>query len=249
MRAIILEDESRAASYLERLLAKVAPEMVVVAKIESVRDGVKYLKDNPMPDLIFSDIQLADGLSFEIYNQVIVTCPIIFTTAYDHYAIEAFKTNGIDYLLKPIEEERLNQAIEKARYFSPGFLVEKLLSITNPISEKNYKSRFMVKVGDKIKSIPVEEILIFYSQEKATYIHTIDKRTYTIDHSLDELEPILNPGIFFRINRKYIVSIDACTNILAWTNSRLRLKFEGIADQDIIIARERVQDFKNWLDR
>ena len=249
MKVIILEDESRAASYLERLLAKVAPEMVIAANIESVRNGIKYLKDNPMPDLIISDIQLADGLSFEIYNQVNVTCPIIFTTAYDHYAIEAFKTSGIDYLLKPIEEERLKQAIEKVKHFSPGFLVEKILSITNPASEKNYKWRFMVKVGDKIKSIPMEEVLIFYSQEKATYIYTTDKRTYTIDYTLDQLEPLVNPAVFFRINRKYIVSIDACTNILAWTNSRLRLKIEGIADQDIIIARERVQDFKNWLDK
>jgi len=249
MRVIILEDESRAASYLERLMAKVAPEMAVIAKIESVRNGIKYLKENPMPDLIFSDIQLADGLSFEIYNQVTVTCPIIFTTAYDHYAIEAFKTNGIDYLLKPIEEQRLIQAIDKAKHFSPVFLVEKILSIANPTSEKNEKSRFMVKVGDKIKSIPVEEIMIFYSQEKATYIYTMDKRTYNIDYTLDQLEPLINSLTFFRINRKYIVSIDVCTNILAWSNSRLRLKFEGIADQDIIIARERVQDFKNWLDR
>jgi len=249
MKVIILEDESRAASYLERLLANVAPEMVITAKIESVRNGIKYLNDNPMPDLIISDIQLADGLSFEIYNQVTVTCPIIFTPAYDHYAIEAFKTSGIDYLLKPIEEERLKKAIEKVKHFSPGFLVEKILSITNPASEKNYKSRFMVKVGDKIKSIPVEEIMIFYSQEKATYIYTTDKRTYNIDYTLDQLEPLVNPAVFFRINRKYIVSIDACTNILAWTNSRLRLKIEGIADQDIIIARERVPDFKNWLDR
>ena len=249
MRVIILEDESRASSYLERLLAKVAPEMVIAAKIESVRNGIKYLKDNLMPDLIISDIQLADGLSFEIYNQVTVTCPIIFTTAYDHYAIEAFKTSGIDYLLKPIEEERLKQAIEKVRHFSPGYLVEKILSIANPTSEKNYKSRFMVKVGDKIKSIPAEDVLVFYSQEKATFIYSTDKRTYNIDYTLDQLEPLVNPAVFFRINRKYIVSIDTCTNILAWTNSRLRLKFEGIADQNIIIARERVQDFKNWLDK
>jgi len=249
MRVIILEDEPRAASYLERVLAKIVPEIVVSARIESVRNGVKYLKENSMPDLIFSDVQLADGLSFEIFNNVSVTCPIIFTTAYDHYAIEAFKTSGIDYLLKPIEEERLNQAIAKARHFSPGFLLERIRSITNGPREKSFKSRFMVKVADKIKSIPVEEILIFYSQEKGSYIHTNDKRTFNIDYSLDQLEPLLNPEIFFRINRKYIVSIDACTNILAWTNSRLRLKFEGIADPDIIIARERVQDFKSWLDR
>jgi DNA-binding LytR/AlgR family response regulator len=249
MKILILEDEPRAASHLERLLAKVAPNMQVISRIESVRDGIKYLRNNPPPDLIFSDIQLADGLSFEIYNQVTVLCPIIFTTAYDHYALEAFQTNGIDYLLKPIEEERLKQAIEKAEHFSPALLLEKILSIGNPVSEKAFKSRFMVKVGDKIKSIPVEEIMVFFSQEKASFIRTSDGHTYCIDYALDQLEPMLDPEIYFRINRRYLVKIDACTNILAWTNSRLRLKIDGIDDSDIIVARERVQDFKNWLDR
>jgi DNA-binding LytR/AlgR family response regulator len=249
MKVIILEDETRAANHLERLLAKVAPAMTVLAKIESVRDGVKYLQTHPEPELIFSDIQLADGLSFDIYRQVAMRCPIIFTTAYDHYAIEAFQTNGIDYLLKPIEEERLRQAIEKARHFSPGLSLEKLLSMASPISEKAYKSRFMVKVGDKIKSVPVEEILAFFSQEKASFIRTRDAHTYCIDYALDQLEPMLDPEKYFRINRKYMVSIEACTNILAWTNSRLRLKIDGIDDPDIIVARERVQEFKMWLDR
>ena len=248
MKVIILEDENRAANHLERLLSKVAPDMVVIAKLESVRDGVKYLQNNPEPDLIFSDIQLADGLSFEIFNQVPVHCPIIFTTAYDHYAIDAFRTNGIDYLLKPIEEERLKQSIEKAKHFSPGLVLEKIQSISGSPSAKPYKSRFMVKVGDKIKSIPVEEIMVFYSQ-KASFILTTDKRTYCIDYALDQLEPMLDPETYFRINRKYIVSINACTNILAWSNSRLRLKIEGTDDPDIIVARERVQEFKNWLDR
>jgi DNA-binding LytR/AlgR family response regulator len=249
MKVIILEDEARAANHLERLLAKVVPNMTVISKLESVRDSIKFLQSNEEPELIFSDIQLADGLSFEIYNQVAVRCPIIFTTAYDHYAVEAFKTNGIDYLLKPIEEERLRQAIEKAAHFSPGLLLEKILSITNIASDKTFKSRFMVKIGDKIKSIPVEEILVFYIQEKSSFIHTKDKRTYCIDYTLDQLEPMLNPESYFRINRKYIVSINACTNILVWTNSRLRLKIDGIDDSEIIVARERVQDFKNWLDR
>jgi DNA-binding LytR/AlgR family response regulator len=234
---------------MERLIQKAAPEMHIVAKIESVRDAVPFLRSNPDIALIFADIQLADGLSFEIFGQVSVKCPIIFTTAYDHYAIEAFKTNGIDYLLKPVEEERLKQAIEKTKLFSPSLALEKLLSISQSVQAKNYKSRFMVKVGDKIKSIPIEEILAFYSLEKATYIHTATNRDYCIDYSVDQLETLLDPNVCFRINRKYIVSIQACSNILAWTNSRLRLKIEGISDEDIIVARERVQDFKEWLDR
>lgn len=249
MKVIILEDEPRAANHLERLLTKVAPNMIVIAKLDSVRDGLKYLRTNPEPDLLFSDVQLADGLSFEIFNQFDVRCPIIFTTAYDHYAIDAFKTSGIDYLLKPIEEERLSKAIEKARQFSPGLILEKVIRLNNPAYGKSYKSRFMVKVGDKIKSIPVEEILAFFSQEKGTYLLTSGNRNYNIEYTLDQLEQILDPEIHFRINRKYIVSIQTCTNILAWTNSRLRLKIDGIDDPDIFVARERVQEFKNWLNR
>ncbi len=249
MNVIILEDEKRAANYLERLIQKVAPEMAVIAILESVRDAVPFLNTHSGIDLIFSDVQLADGLSFDIFSQVQVKCPIIFTTAYDHYAIEAFKTNGIDYLLKPVEEDRLKKAIEKTKMFSQSLAIEKLLAITNSAAIKTYKSRFMVKVGDKIKSIPIEEIQAFYSLEKATYIHTASNRDYCIDYSIDQLESLVDPGICFRINRKYIVSIQSCTNILAWSNSRLRLKIEGINDDDIIVARERVQDFKEWLDR
>lgn len=249
MKVIILEDESRAAHHLERLITKVAPEMKIVAKLESVRDAIKFLNSNSDISLIFSDVQLADGLSFELFKKVSVKCPIIFTTAYDHYAIEAFKTNGIDYLLKPLEEERLRKAIEKVKQFSPSIALEKILAIANTPSGKAYKSRFMVKVGDKIKSIPIEEILAFYSLEKATFIHTTSNRNYCIDYALDQLETLLDPEVCFKINRKYIVSIQACNNILAWTNSRLRLTIEGIDDQEIIVARERVQEFKNWLDR
>ena len=249
MKVIILEDEPRAANHLERLLAKVAPNMIVIAKLDSVRDGLKYLLNNPVPDLLFSDVQLADGLSFEIFNQFNVHSPIIFTTAYDHYAIDAFNTSGIDYLLKPIEEERLRKAIEKAGQFSPGLILEKMMRLNNPSYGISYKSRFMVKVGDKIKSIPVEEIMVFFSQEKGTYLLTTDKHNYNIEYTLDQIEQMLDPNIHFRINRKYIVSIQTCTNILAWTNSRLRLKIEGIDDPDIFVARERVQEFKNWLNR
>jgi two-component system, LytTR family, response regulator len=249
MKVLIIEDETRAANHLERLIKKIAPEMEVVAKLESVRDSVEYLSKGEEMELIFSDIQLADGLSFEIFTQVRIACPIIFTTAWDHYAIEAFKTNGIDYLLKPVEEERLVKAIGKARQFSPVPTLEKILAMAGSRPEKSYKSRFLVKVGEKIKTIPVEEITAFYSLEKATYLHTSSNRSYCIDFALDQLETILNPETFFRISRKYMVSLKACSNITAWSNSRLKLRIEGIEDQEIIVARERVQDFREWLDR
>lgn len=249
MRILIIEDEVRAANHLERLLKKIVPDMEVVARLESVRDSVEFLGRVRDLDLIFSDIQLADGLCFEIYARVKVTCPIIFTTAWDQYAIQAFNTNGIDYLLKPVEEDRLIRAIEKARQFSPMPMLEKILAMAGGMSAKTYKSRFLIKVGEKIKSIPIEEIVAFYSLEKATYLHTAGKRSYCVDFAVDHLENIVDPDLFFRINRKYLVSIAACSNITAWSNSRLKLKIEGIEDQEIIVARERVQEFREWLDR
>ncbi|HPG32228.1 MAG: response regulator transcription factor [Lentimicrobiaceae bacterium] len=249
MKVLIIEDEARAARHLERLLSKVAPDMDVVASLESVRDSVEFLSTNQGIALIFSDIQLADGLSFEIYRQIKVSCPIIFTTAWDHYAIEAFNTNGIDYLLKPVEEERLLKAIEKVKQFSPMPALEKLFEMVAQKQEKQYKSRFLVKIGDRIKSIPIEEIDAFYSYEKATYLHTKGKRSYCIDFALDHLEEIVDPEKFFRINRKYLVSLNACASITAWSNSRLRLQIDGVDDKDIVVARERVQAFREWLDR
>lgn len=249
MKVLIIEDEARASNHLMRLLKKAAPEMEIFAVVETVRDSIELLSTTTDFGLIFSDIQLADGLSFEIFRKVQVKCPIIFTTAWDHYAIEAFNTNGIDYLLKPIEEERLLKAILKTRQFSSVPGLEQLLSMTGLKQGRTFKSRFLVKIGDKIKSIPVEEITAFYSLEKATYLHTMGKRSYSIDFALDQLESILEPEKFFRISRKYLVSIEACTNIIAWSNSRLKLLIEGIDDQEIIVARERVQEFRDWLDR
>ena len=250
MNILIIEDETRAAKRLERLIHKVSPEMIVVKKLESVRDAVRFLDKNHDISLIFADVQLSDGLSFEIFKKVKINCPIIFTTAYDQYAIEAFKTNGIDYLLKPIEEERLNKAIIKLKNLRQNITLESLLSLTNTGATKTpgYKSRFMVKVGDKIKSIAVEDVKVFYSMEKATFIFTKTNRSYIIDYSLEQVESLLDPEMFFKINRKYIVSINECSNILAWTNSRLKLTIEGFDDPYIIVARERVKEFKSWLD-
>jgi len=248
MNVIILEDENRAVNHLKRLIHRVAPEMEVGAVFDTVRETVSYLKKHPALDLIFSDVQLADGISFEIFSKVKVDCPIIFTTAYDTYAIEAFNANGIDYLLKPIEEERLRKALEKARKYTTRINLEGLLDLKAVPERKQLKSRFMVKVGERIRTIMVEEILAFYSFEKTTYLHTRTHRNYIIDYSLDELEGMLDPDRFFKINRKYILSIDACSQIIAWSNNRLKIDVEGIDDPKIVVARERVKDFKAWLD-
>jgi two-component system, LytTR family, response regulator len=248
MRAIIFEDENRAVSHLKRMIQRVAPEIAVSAVFETVREAVEYLEQEVPVELIFSDVQLADGISFEIFSKVNIDCPIIFTTAYDTYAIEAFNSNGIDYLLKPIEEERLRKAIEKARHFTSNMGLESMLNLKTGPGSRPAKSRFMVKVGEKIRTIMVEDILAFYSFEKTTYLHTSAHRDYIIDYSLEELESMLDGSRFFKINRKYIVSIDACAQIIAWSNNRLKIDIEGINDHKIVVARERVREFKNWLD-
>lgn len=248
MNVVILEDEQRAANRMELLIKKLAPEMTIVKVFESVRDSIDYFKTNTNISLVFADIQLADGLSFEIFNSVKINCPIIFTTAYDQYAIEAFKTNGIDYLLKPIEEERLQKAFDKLKSIRKPLEFEQISLLMNALNKPTFKNRFMIKVGDKIKSIETDKIFLFYSMEKATFLFTDDQRSYVIDYSLEQLEQLVNPDFFFRINRKFMVSHKSCTDVLAWSNSRLRLKIEGF-NEEIIVARERVLDFKAWLDR
>ena len=249
MDVIIIEDERRAANMLERLIGEVDPSITIVAKLESVRESVDFLRKNRDISLIFSDIQLGDGLSFEIFEKTELTCPIIFTTAYDQYAIRAFKANGIDYLLKPVKSDDLEKAITKFKQFSRTVPITDITAIANLLMERKseYKSRFMIKVGEKIKVIPVEDIPAFYSMEKATFIFTSNQRNYVIDYSLDQLQPLLNPERFFRINRKYIVSLDYIDEIIAWSNSRLKIKITGLEEENIIVARDRTREFKEWL--
>lgn len=248
MKVLIIEDETRAANHLVRLLELNEPHIEIVDIIESVSEAISFLTNAPVVDLIISDIQLADGLSFDIYEQVKIECPIIFTTAYDQYAIDAFNTNGIDYLLKPIEEKRLKQAFEKVQQFTPNQSMQLIQQMLLNKSESQHKARFMVKAGDRIKTVAIEDIEAFYSQDKATFIFTENERSYAVDYSLDEIINLINPTNFFKVNRKFIVSIKACTNILAWSNSRLKLTISGL-DEPIIVAREKVQEFKKWLDR
>ncbi len=249
MNAIIIEDETRATNHLERVIRAVAPEIQIIAKIETIREAVGFIKIHDNLSLIFSDVQLADGLSFEIFEQVEIKCPIIFTTAYDKYAIEAFKTNGIDYLLKPVEPERVSRAIQKARQFSPAILMESLMNLTKVAGLQPTKSRFIVKIGDKIKTISIDEIIAFYSLEKGTFLYTLGKRSYPIDYTLDELMNLIDNNKYFKINRKYIVSVEACSGITSYSNSRLKISINGLENELIIVAREKVNDFKNWLDK
>lgn len=251
MNVLIIEDEKPAARRLNRMLAEL--DIQVNTMLHSVEEALNWFQNNEHPDLIFLDIQLSDGLSFEIFEEVPVKSAIIFTTAYDEYALKAFKLNSIDYLLKPIDDDELKVAVDKYKEQQPKNNniqvdideIRKLL--INPIDRK-YKKRFTIKIGQHIKIIHTDNIECLYSENKATYIHTNENRNYLIDHSLEHWYDHLNPEQFFRVNRTFIVHINAIKDIISYTNSRLKLVLHSFTDQEIIVSRERVKDFKNWID-
>ena len=250
MKVIIIEDEKPAARRLSRMLLELNIE--AQAMLHSVEEAVDYFNQKEHPDLILLDIQLSDGLSFEIFEKVEVKSAIIFATAYDEYALKAFKLNSIDYLLKPIDEDELKVALDKFKANRPKTqnlqvdlnVIKKLL--VNPF-DKNYKERFTVKVGQHLKIIYIGEIECFYSENKATYIHTHTKRNYLIDHSLEQLENFLDPTQFYRVSRKFYVNINAIKDIISYTNSRLKVILNTYSEQEIIVSREKVKDFKHWI--
>lgn len=250
MNIIIIEDEKPAARLLQRKVEKLG--FAVSQMLHSVEEAINWFANNQHPDLIFLDIQLSDGLSFEIFEQIDIKSTIIFTTAYDEYALRAFKLNSIDYLLKPIDEDELETAISKFKNQFQKNLIATLdfeaikRMLVNPV-EKEYKERFSVKVGNQIKVITIDEVECFYSENKGTYLHTLDNRDYLVDSSLEVVESELNPKDFFRINRKYIVPLKSIKEIQMHTNSRLKLILPTYKEDDVIVARERVNDFKDWI--
>ena len=251
MNVLIIEDEKPAARRLNRMLA--ALNIEVQQMLHSVEESLNWLQNNEHPDLIFLDIQLSDGLSFEIFEEIEVKSAIIFTTAYDEYALKAFKLNSIDYLLKPIDDEELATAVNQFKQQQPTQTdvqvnlddIRKLL--VNPVDRK-FKKRLSIKVGQHIKIIHINEIECFYSENKATYIHTSENRNYLLDNSLENWQEQLDPEQFFRVNRTFIVHINAIKDIVAYSNSRLKLILQSYNEQEIIVSRERVKDFKNWID-
>lgn len=253
MRVLIIEDEPLAATRLKSLLTKLDTSMTMVDVLDSVKASVNWFNTYQPPQLIFMDIQLADGSSFEIFEKVTVKVPIIFTTAYDEYAIKAFKVNSIDYLLKPIDEDSLIKALDKFRSLNEVQTIQQtiLAQIGSTMQQltQRYKERFVIKVGDHLKFIDVGDIQYFYSEEKITFCITNDKRKHILDFTLDQLDELVDPSKFSRINRKYIVSINSIIDVISHTNSRLKLILKASDDNDVIVARERVQSFKNWLDR
>ena len=254
MNILIIEDEKPAARLLQRKVEKLG--LQVNTMLHSVEEAISWFQNNPHPDLIFLDIQLSDGLSFEIFEyfdkaQQHIKSAVIFTTAYDEYALRAFKLNSIDYLLKPIDEEDLEVAVNKfkarnqAQNISLDFEAIKRM-LVNPV-EKEYKKRFSVKIGQQLKVISIDEVECFYSENKGTYIHTLDNRDYLIDSTLEVVEAEINPKEFYRVSRKFIVPLKAVKEIQVYSNSRLKIILPTYKDDEVIVARERVGDFKEWI--
>lgn len=250
MTTIIIEDEKPAARLLQRKLQKIGIEVDVM--LHSVEESISWFSENNHPDLIFLDIQLSDGLSFEIFDKITIKSAVIFTTAFDEYALKAFKLNSIDYILKPIDEDDLLIAVNKFKARTNKindfkFDFDQIKKMLSNSSEKNYKSRFTVKIGQNLKVIPCEEIECFFSENKGTYIHTFENRNYLIDVTLEVLEQELDPKNYFRISRKFIVPLKSIKEIVSYSNSRLKVILPSYKEEEIIVSREKVNDFKNWL--
>jgi len=249
MNVLIIEDEKLAADKLETMLRDVDPSIHILAKLGSIRESVKWLYQNTA-DLIFLDIQLSDGISFNIFEQVAVNTPIIFTTAYDQYAVKAFQLNSISYLLKPIRQSDLAESLQKFRNLKSAFSIDfETLLAQIQAKQPEYKKRFLIQIGEKIKKVEVPEIAYFYVLDKGTYLRTFQGNTYPVEYALDKLETLLDPAIFFRINRKYLVNMNAISNMVAYSRGRVKLELNPRADDefDTIVSIDRATGFKEWL--
>ncbi|GAA4273906.1 LytTR family DNA-binding domain-containing protein [Aquimarina gracilis] len=250
MKVVIVEDEPLASEKLERYLHKYDAEIVVMNRLTSIEEAVDWMRHHQLEvDLVFMDIQLEDGLSFEIFDKVEVKRPVIFTTAFDEFAIDAFKVNSIDYLLKPILFTDLSKALKKfttlRSQFSSGHEINE---VVKHISEKGFKNRFLVRLGNHIHSVKSEDISFFFAEGRDVYLIVNNKKKYIIEYTLEKLEELLAPRIFFRVNRSFIVNINSIQDVLVYTNRRLKLTLYQHIDKEVIVSREKVVDFKKWFE-
>ena len=252
MRVLIIEDELSASKRLKKMIQEIDPAVEFLAELESVEASVKWLSGGKEVDLIFMDIHLADGSSFEIFREIQVETPVIFTTAYDEYAIEAFKVNSVDYLLKPIKKQKLAQSIQKfSKLHRSGeqatqINIEQLLSTMNH-SASEFQKRILIKYGQHLKAIEISESAYFYVESRITFMKTHQGKNYPVDYNLDQLEEILNPNQFFRINRKFIINIDAIGQMYTYSKSRVKIELIPPTDSETIVSSERSSRFKKWL--
>jgi DNA-binding LytR/AlgR family response regulator len=250
MIVLIVENEKPAAAGLSRLIKKIEPGIIIAGITETVESTINWLQTNPSPDLIFMDIQLDDGLCFELFETVDLSVPVIFTTAYDDYMLSAFKVNSVDYLLKPIEESALKKAIDKFRsiHYKEAVKNDLLKQLLNEVN-KGYKNRFLIQVGEHYISVPDNEISCFHILDRAVFIRTFSNKDYPVDHSLEQIQKMVDPDKFFRINRNYIVNFNAIKDITGYSSSRLNIKLNNQPAEELIVSKDRVSDFKKWIDK
>lgn len=254
MKILIIEDEKPAADKLQRLLRQLTDHFEVVGIATSVKNGAALIKEHQDSlDLIFMDIQLTDGLSFQIFEHQEVTAPVIFITAYNQYAIDAFRSNGIDYLLKPLTEEALAGSLNKWNTLKqslskPQLTTDVIASLVAQVQGgKQYKDRFLVKVGEHIRSVPTKDVALLYADGRIVYLITHEQAKYTIDYRMESLEQMLDPRRFFRTNRTFLINIDAIRDVLVYSNSRLKISVVVSLQEEIIVSRDRVAAFKEWF--
>jgi two-component system response regulator LytT len=252
MKIFIIEDEELAVKKLEKTLASVDEAAQVVGIADSIQASIEWLSQNPQPDLILMDIELADGQSFEIFKLIEVKSPVIFTTSYDEYALKAFKVNSIDYLLKPIQKDELKAALEKYKKSLNKKNAEiNIENLVNELQQKlkpvEYRKRFLVKYGQKLVSIEIADIAYFYSDGRLNFFKSTDNKKYVVDYTMDELEEFLDPDRYFRISRSFYVSIDSIEKIEDYFGNRLILHLKPMVDKEALVSREKVSDFKKWM--
>jgi DNA-binding LytR/AlgR family response regulator len=250
MNVLIIEDEDLAAWGLISKLQRLDPAIEVLATLDTVQAAVAWFQQHPAPDLAFFDIQLADGLSFEIFEQVKVPCPIIFTTAYDAYALRAFQVNSVDYILKPVDQDDLARAFSKLRQLrAPAALDASMIQqMMQSLQPKRFKDRFMVKIGDHLTAIPVADIDFFFGENKLVWLRHQNGRKYPVDYTLEQLQEMLDPQQFFRLNRQYIATLSAIKDVVRFSNSRLKVSLkEPLSEGPVLISREKVEAFMIWM--
>lgn len=250
MNVLIVENEKPAIVSLSRLLSQIDPAIKIAGTTESVESTINWFQNNPFPDLIFMDIQLDDGLCFELFETMQLDVPVIFTTAYDEYMLSAFKVNSVDYLLKPIEESLLRKALYKFKsiHYKDTVKIDVLKQLLKELN-KGYKIRFLIKIGEHYRSVLDNEISCFYILERFTFIRTSSGKDYPTDYSLDHLQKIIDPDKFFRINRNCIVNINAIRDIISYSSSRLNVKLNNQPNEDLIVSKDKVSEFKKWVDK
>ena len=255
MNVLIIEDEKAAADKLARLLYEYNQDIKVLDILSSINQAVQWLKNNqPKTDIIFMDIKLSDGLSFEIFNYINIIKPVIFITAFSEFALDAFDTNGIDYILKPLTYNKLSAGLKKLEHLrqtlNPANNKMQIDELSKTLSrlQKNYKTRFMVKIGQHIRSFTTEEISLFYAEGRNVFLFTNKANAYIVDYRMEDLEYILNPEIFFRANRSYLVNIKDIKDVLIYSKSRLRIIMNSNFEEEIVVSRDKVSLFKNWFD-